>query len=82
MLVVLATTCASRLLLTKTKFGQTLRRPCGSTRDGRETSVRNSVSSFCGKAGITGNKPRSPLATVASLSDQSNEKKSKQEPSQ
>lgn len=54
MLVVLATTCASRLLLTKTKFGQTLRRPCGSTRDGRETSVRNSVSSFCGKAGITG----------------------------
>lgn len=46
MLVVLATTCASHLLLTKTKFGQTLRRPCGSTRDGRGTSVRNSVSSF------------------------------------
>ena len=33
--------------------GQTLRRHCGSTRDGRGTSVRNSVSSCCGKAGIT-----------------------------
>ena len=36
------------------KVGQTLRKSCGSTRDGRGTSVRNSVSSFCGKAGITG----------------------------
>ena len=54
MLVAPATTCASRLLLTKTKFGQSLRRPCGSTRDGRGTSGINSVSSFCGKAGITG----------------------------
>ena len=31
---------------------------------------------------LRGNKPRSPLATVASVSDPSNEKKSKQEPSQ
>ena len=31
---------------------------------------------------LRGNKPRSPLATVASVSDPSNEKKSKQEPLQ
>ena len=31
---------------------------------------------------LRGNKPRSPVATVASVSDPSNEKKSKQEPSQ
>ena len=31
---------------------------------------------------LRGNKPRSPLTTVASVSDPSNEKKSKQEPSQ
>ena len=31
---------------------------------------------------LRGNKPRSPLATVASVPDPSNEKKSKQEPSQ